>query len=262
MSTAYKGRHSGGPNRGTPAVGKARSKFRGRTTAFSGPLVSAAAILAVAGVSAAASSEAAPYASGTPNSSGALFTASPMAVAQSAQLSHNRDDTNVALAAARRSGVQLASALASVQKAEADAAVQARAQAAQAEIAARAAAADLVARAQARQALLNTSQSDPRAVATLLATDRGWGAGEFSCLDSLWTKESGWNWSASNGNSGPNSGSAYGIPQSLPGSKMASMGADWATNPVTQIKWGLQYISDSYGTPCSAWAHSEALNWY
>jgi hypothetical protein len=286
MSTAYKGRHSGGTNRGTPAggkartlaggkartlaagkartpaAGKARTKFHGRTTAFSGPLVSAAAILAVAGVSAAASSQAAPYASGQSDSAGASFTASPMAVAQSIELSHNRDDTNVALAAARRSGVQRASALASVQKAEADAAVQARTQAAQAQVAARAAAADLVARAQARQALLDRAQSDPRAVATLLASDRGWGAGEFSCLDSLWTKESGWNWSASNGNSGPNSGSAYGIPQSLPGSKMASMGADWATNPVTQIKWGLQYISDMYGTPCSAWGHSQALNWY
>jgi hypothetical protein len=257
MSTAYKGRHSGETNRGTPAVARAKAKFHGRSTILRGPLLSAAAILAVAGVSAAASSQAAPFASGQSDSSDASFTASPTAVAQSIELSHNRDDTDAALAAARASGVQRASALTSYQKAEANAAIAARAQAAQAQVAARAAAAGLVARAQARQALLSRAQSDPRAAASLLASDRGWGAGEFSCLDSLWTKESGWNWSANNGSSG-----AYGIPQSLPGSKMASMGADWASNPITQIKWGLQYIADIYGTPCSAWGHSQALNWY
>lgn len=258
MSTAYKGRHSGKSNRGTPAAGTARTTLHRRSSALRGPLVSAAAILALAGVSAAA----APFASGPSNRSDTSFKASPAAMAESAALSQNRDDTNVGLAAARSAGVQRAAALASDQKAAAAAAVQARAAALQAENAARAAAADLVARSQARQAILARSQSDPRSVATLLASDRGWGAGEFSCLDSLWTKESGWSWSASNGNSGPDSGSAYGIPQSLPGSKMASMGADWATNPVTQIKWGLQYISDTYGSPCGAWAHSEALNWY
>ena len=87
--------------------------------------------------------------------------------------------------------------------------------------------------------------------------DFGFAAGQFSCLDSLWTKESGWNPGATNRSSG-----AYGIPQSLPASKMASAGADYRTNPATQIKWGLQYIKDSYGSPCSAWAHSQAVNWY
>ena len=85
----------------------------------------------------------------------------------------------------------------------------------------------------------------------------GWSSGQFGCLDSLWTKESGWNSHATNGSSG-----AYGIPQSLPGSKMASAGSDWQTNPATQIKWGLQYIKDVYGSPCSAWSHSQAVNWY
>ena len=70
-------------------------------------------------------------------------------------------------------------------------------------------------------------------------------------------KESGWNTSASNGSSG-----AYGIPQSLPGSKMASAGSDWQTNPATQIKWGLGYIQERYGSPCAAWGHSQATNWY
>jgi hypothetical protein len=85
----------------------------------------------------------------------------------------------------------------------------------------------------------------------------GWGASQYGCLDSLWTRESGWNYRATNPSSG-----AYGIPQSLPGSKMASAGSDWRTNPATQIRWGLGYIRQRYGSPCSAWAHSEELGWY
>ncbi|KAE8765645.1 DUF348 domain-containing protein [Georgenia thermotolerans] len=98
---------------------------------------------------------------------------------------------------------------------------------------------------------------DARAIGRQLAAARGWGADQFSCLDSLWTKESNWNVYADNPSS-----SAYGIPQALPGSKMASAGADWATNPATQITWGLNYIAGRYGTPCNAWAHSKAVNWY
>jgi len=105
-----------------------------------------------------------------------------------------------------------------------------------------------------RQAL---ALRDPRSVARELVAARGWGAGQFSCLDSLWTKESGWKLHADNPTS-----SAFGIPQALPGSKMASAGSDWRTNPVTQIRWGLGYIAGSYGTPCAAWAHSRAYNWY
>ena len=86
---------------------------------------------------------------------------------------------------------------------------------------------------------------------------RGWGENEFSCLVSLWDRESGWNAAAANSSSG-----AYGIPQALPGSKMASAGSDWATNPATQIAWGLGYISDRYDSPCGAWAHSEDRGWY
>lgn len=80
---------------------------------------------------------------------------------------------------------------------------------------------------------------------------------EFSCLAALWERESNWNEYAHNTSSG-----AYGIPQSLPGSKMASAGADWQTNPHTQINWGLGYIQSRYGSPCAAWAHSEAVGWY
>ena len=85
----------------------------------------------------------------------------------------------------------------------------------------------------------------------------GWGADQLACLIPLWQKESGWNSTAANPSSG-----AYGIPQSLPGNKMASAGADWQTNPATQIKWGLGYIAERYKTPCGAWNHSIAVGWY
>ena len=101
------------------------------------------------------------------------------------------------------------------------------------------------------------SDSDPKDIARALMSEFGFSADQFGCLDSLWTRESGWRWDADNPTS-----SAYGIPQSLPGSKMASAGADWETNPATQIRWGLGYIRDRYGSPCGAWGHSEANNWY
>ena len=98
---------------------------------------------------------------------------------------------------------------------------------------------------------------NPQLSARSQAASRGWGAEQFSCLDSLWRKESGWEHTADNPTS-----SAFGIPQALPGSKMASAGSDWRTNPVTQIRWGLGYIESRYGTPCAAWRHSQANNWY
>ena len=86
---------------------------------------------------------------------------------------------------------------------------------------------------------------------------RGWGNDQFSCLVTMWNHESGWRVNAANPSG------AYGIPQALPGSKMASAGADWRTNPATQIKWGLEYISSRYGTPCGAWSQWQANGgWY
>lgn len=86
----------------------------------------------------------------------------------------------------------------------------------------------------------------------------GWKSDEaWKALEKLWTRESGWRWNADNPTS-----SAYGIPQSLPGSKMASAGSDWRTNPETQIRWGLGYIKGRYGGPISAWAHSQSKGWY
>jgi hypothetical protein len=79
---------------------------------------------------------------------------------------------------------------------------------------------------------------------------------QYSCLVSLWNQESTWRWDAENASG------AYGIPQALPGSKMASAGSDWRTNPATQIKWGLGYIKQIYGTPCGAWSHEESAGWY
>lgn len=101
------------------------------------------------------------------------------------------------------------------------------------------------------------SYSSPRSIAAAMLGAYGWGQGQMSCLIPLWMRESGWNPHAENPGSG-----AYGIPQALPGSKMASAGADWRTNPATQIRWGLAYIAGRYGSPCGAWAHSEADGWY
>jgi resuscitation-promoting factor RpfB len=78
----------------------------------------------------------------------------------------------------------------------------------------------------------------------------------FGCLLDIWNRESGWVYDAENASG------AYGIPQALPGDKMASAGSDWETDPATQIRWGLGYIKDVYGTPCSAWAFEEANGYY
>ena len=95
--------------------------------------------------------------------------------------------------------------------------------------------------------------SDPRDIAMGMLPDFGWSSDQFSCLDSLYMHESGWNPAAHNPSSG-----AHGIPQSLPGDKMAVYGADWYTNPETQLEWGLHYIQDRYGSPCGAWGFWQA----
>ncbi|WP_244629250.1 hypothetical protein [Clavibacter capsici] len=95
-----------------------------------------------------------------------------------------------------------------------------------------------------------------KGIARSILASQGMGDDQYACLDYLWTKESGWRVNAYNPSG------AYGIPQALPGSKMASVGADWQTNPATQITWGLQYIDSRYGSPCGAKAHSVLKNWY
>ncbi|MEW2283867.1 transglycosylase SLT domain-containing protein [Streptomyces sp. NPDC047841] len=83
------------------------------------------------------------------------------------------------------------------------------------------------------------------------------GGGQFQCFSNIVDHESSWNYRAVNASSG-----AYGLFQALPGSKMSSVGADWQTNPATQIKWGLNYMNSRYGSPCQAWSFWQANHWY
>ena len=172
-----------------------------------------------------------------------------------------------AAAEAQAAAVQAAAVQAAAVQAAAVQAAAVQAAAVQAQAAATQAQADRLAQEQAAAARASRSRSvapvpapaasgDPRAIAQAMLNARGQGS-QFSCLDQLWNRESGWSLTASNASSG-----AYGIPQSLPGSKMASAGADWQTNAATQITWGLSYIAGRYGSPCAAWAHSQSSGWY
>jgi len=91
----------------------------------------------------------------------------------------------------------------------------------------------------------------------ILTEEYGFGESQFACLDSLWTRESHWNYKAHNYRSG-----AHGIAQALPAEKMSVVGTDWRTNPVTQIRWGIRYITMRYDTPCKAWSYFKARNYY
>jgi hypothetical protein len=95
-----------------------------------------------------------------------------------------------------------------------------------------------------------------KAIAKSILDSKGWGSEQYNCLVALWERESHWNVYAANPSG------AYGIPQALPGSKMASAGPNWQSNPRTQILWGLSYIQGRYGNPCGAWAHSQSSGWY
>jgi hypothetical protein len=92
---------------------------------------------------------------------------------------------------------------------------------------------------------------------SILMDEYGFTEKEYKCLNQLWTQESNWNYKSRNKVSG-----AHGIPQALPASKMNVVSTDWRTNPVTQIRWGLRYISIRYETPCKAWAKHKRSNWY
>ncbi|AMB39386.1 MULTISPECIES: hypothetical protein [Paenarthrobacter] len=149
-------------------------------------------------------------------------------------------------AADKAAAEQAAAAQAAAEKAAADAAAKAAADKAAAEAAAAAAAPKAI--------------DDPaaaKAYAASILANYGWGPGEMTALNTLWEKESNWRTTATNASSG-----AYGIVQSLPAGKMASAGADWQTNYQTQIKWGLNYIKERYGSPSAALAFHLANNWY
>ncbi|MBB5131142.1 hypothetical protein HNP84_000848 [Thermocatellispora tengchongensis] len=108
-----------------------------------------------------------------------------------------------------------------------------------------------------RKVKVRNDKTRNKAIALSFVVQRAWTMRQFRCLDSLWTRESNWNHRAVNDSSG-----AYGIPQALPAGKMAGAGYDWRSNPVTQIRWGLDYIKVRYGSPCGAWGHFRAHNWY
>ncbi|MFF3946005.1 transglycosylase SLT domain-containing protein [Streptomyces sp. NPDC001902] len=116
--------------------------------------------------------------------------------------------------------------------------------------------ADRKAKAAARAALVvkaSYTVAEVQAMAQAIIGD----ASQYQCFSNIVTHESGWNYTATNSSSG-----AYGLVQALPGSKMASAGADWRTNPGTQIRWGLKYMDSRYGSPCGAWSFWQANNWY
>ena len=175
--------------------------------------------------------------------------------------------------AAQAAAAQKAAEQAAAQKAQQEAAEQAAAQAAAAaqkaaqekaaqeaaqRAAAQAAAQKAAAQAQAASTANLSGELSPaqaQSLARAMEEDRyGWGSGQFSCLVSLWNRESGWRWNAENAYSG-----AYGIPQALPPSKM---GAGYQYNARVQISWGLSYIAQRYGTPCGAWGHELSHGWY
>jgi hypothetical protein len=155
-------------------------------------------------------------------------------------------DIQAELAAARWQAAQERAARAA-KKAAAARAAQAAAQAAAQPTASQSA--------QAAPAAAAPSGSAQQIAAAMLGSF-GWSSSQFSCLDPLWQRESGWSVTAANPDG------AYGIPQALPGAKMASAGPDWQTDAATQIRWGLEYIKSMYGSPCGAWDHELATGWY
>jgi hypothetical protein len=105
--------------------------------------------------------------------------------------------------------------------------------------------------------LARTPLGAKKVAKSILLNEYGFSEKEYKCLNRLWTKESHWNYKARNKSSG-----AHGIPQALPASKMNVISTDWRTNPVTQIRWGLRYISIRYETPCKALAKHKRSNYY
>ena len=249
MSTPYLGRH-----RNAATHGRKPSRSAGVTRSLRRPAVTSSLLLAVVATTAAGYQAADQHQTGT-----AAFTVSTEAIAQAneladaqiedtARLATDRADTNASIAAVQEKDRQIAVAATK-------AAAQARREAA------KKAARDKARKAleAKKQALVANAQADPRAAARAMLGDFGFDQSQWSCLDQLWMGESGWKHTAENSSSG-----AYGIPQSLPASKMATVGPDYRTNPVTQISWGLQYIKSSYGTPCGAWGawQSRSPHWY
>ncbi|MFF2348351.1 transglycosylase SLT domain-containing protein [Kitasatospora sp. NPDC058115] len=215
-------------------------------------LITGIATLVVAGAATAALA--------VPDSGTAVAEAPAAAVVDTAAQAQAEADARAQADAQAAAAAAAAQAQAQAQ-AEADAAAQAQAAAqaeaeakAQADAKAKADAAAAASRSQERSAL-NSKPSysgSPREIAAQIVP-----AGQLQCFNNIVSRESSWNVTATNPSSG-----AYGLVQALPGSKMASAGSDWRTNPVTQIKWGLNYMNSRYGSPCGAWAFWQSHHWY
>jgi flagellar basal body-associated protein FliL len=228
-------------------------------------------IIAIAGVmttATAASAAAAAWPSGSSANEAFTKLNVPSAASAAGHTSTQQNYLSVAHARAAANHQAVLTMLAHQAAAKAAAARRARAV-----LAARQAAARQAAQAAAKQAARSaqSAQSSSRTasatvpapsgsaqtIAREMLASFGWSASQFSCLEPLWAHESGWSVTASNPSTG-----AYGIPQALPGSRMASAGPNWRTDAATQIKWGLGYIKDTYGSPCAAESHEQADGWY
>jgi hypothetical protein len=239
-------------------------------------LIAAGSVIALAGIAAGTTAAWPSHGSAAPASfadaaSFATGSRTAQAAAQDTVLSTSVHQLKAQEATARQAAIK--QAIARQQAADqARRAAQARAAAAAARAAAaRAAAARAAAAAAASAAATQQAQAPaaaapaapvsaqgaPQAIAQGMLGSYGWSSSQFSCLQPLWNAESGWNVSAANPTSG-----AFGIPQALPGSKMASAGPNWQTDAATQIRWGLGYIRSLYGSPCGAWSHEQAYGWY
>ncbi|WP_370219159.1 lytic transglycosylase domain-containing protein [Kitasatospora sp. GAS1066B] len=232
-------------------------------------VASATAVTAVGAVVGVASgSEAAPAQS--VDVAGSTLLADVPSATQAQAISDNIANQSVAQQQAADAATKKAAEEAARLKAAADAQAKADADKAAADAAAKAAAqakaqqqaqqeADALAKAKSQMAVTNAappvsvSPGSVQAIAQGIIGD----STQFQCFSNIVTRESGWDYTATNSGSG-----AYGLVQALPGSKMASVGADWRTNPATQIKWGLGYMNDRYGSPCGAWSFWQAHSWY
>ena len=172
--------------------------------------------------------------------------------AQAQAQTQAQTQADAAKAAADAEAQRQADAAAAAQ-AQADAAAQAQAQA-QADAKAKADAAAAASRSQQRSTLNSAGAftGTPQQIAAQIVP-----SGQLQCFKNIVERESTWKVTATNPSSG-----AYGLVQALPGSKMASAGADWRTNPATQIKWGLNYMNSRYGSPCGAWSFWQSHHWY
>lgn len=235
----YRGRHSA--RHAKPRTSRVAAVGLGlRRPAVSASLALAFVASGAAGVSAHESATTEP----------AVFTLSPLALVPSDLTSASADRTRVA---ADHSAVNTQKAAVAAQ---ADADARARVEA---EAQARTEEADRAAREAARVDLIANAVANPQAATQALMGEFGFGPDQWSCLNNLVIGESTWNYRATNPSSG-----AYGLFQSLPANKMDSVATDWADNPITQIRWGLDYIKRSYGTPCGAWGawQSRYPHWY